>query len=136
LLELHHYEILKAQIDISESTDEYLYKWSSTWAKSPPKERFYALWGRFLQVETKILNWFRKNTICYFVIKAFDALSTPWFITKVIKHISNRSHNNQTNIVLCNASLYQLSKTTEIVTGWESSTAVFPNVMNVQVFCW
>jgi len=56
LLELHHYEILKAQIDISESTDEYLYKWSSTWAKSPPKERFYALWGRFLQVETKILN--------------------------------------------------------------------------------
>jgi len=22
-------------------------QWSSTWAKSPPRGRFYALWGRF-----------------------------------------------------------------------------------------
>jgi len=25
--------------------------------------------------------------MCYFGIKAIDALSTPWFVTKVIKHI-------------------------------------------------
>jgi len=34
------------------------------------------------------------------------------------------NQNNQANIVLCNASLHQLSKTTEIDTGWESSIAV------------
>ena len=37
----------------------------------------------------------------------------------------------QTNIVLCNASLHQLSKTTEIVTGWESSIAFLTKIMNV-----
>jgi len=59
----------------------------------------------------------------------------PWFVTKVIKHISDWSRNNQTNIVLCNASLHQLSKTTEIITGWESSIAVLTKIMNVQVLC-
>jgi len=28
-----------------------------------------------------------KNNICYFGIKAIDALSTPWFMSKVRKHI-------------------------------------------------
>jgi len=51
----------------------------------------------------------QKNNICYFGIKAFDALSTPWFVTKVIKHMSDWSRNSQTNMVLCNASLHQLS---------------------------
>jgi len=31
---------------------------------------------------------------------------------------SDWSRNSQTNIFLCNASLHQLSKTTEIGTGW------------------
>ena len=39
--------------------------------------------------------------------------------------------NNQTNIVLCNASLHQLSKTAEIVPGAESSIAVLTKIMNV-----
>jgi len=78
-----------------------------------------------------------KNNICYFGFKAIDALSTPWFVTKVIKHmISDWWRNSQTNIVLCNASLYQLSNSTEIVTGWERSIAVPTKIMNVQVFCW
>jgi len=38
----------------------------------------------------------KKNNICYFGIKAFDALSTPWFITKAVKHVSDWSRNNQT----------------------------------------
>jgi len=49
--------------------------------------------------------------------------------------ISDWSHNNQTNIVLCNASLHQLSKTTEIVIDWESSIAFLTKIMIVQVFC-
>jgi len=55
--------------------------------------------------------------ICFFEFKVFDALLTSWFITKVVKHISDWSHNNQINIVLCNVSLQQISKTTEIVNG-------------------
>jgi len=58
-----------------------------------------------------------KYNFCYLGIKAFDALSTPWFVTKVIKHVSDWSRINQANIVLCNASLYPLSNTTEIVIG-------------------
>jgi len=35
--------------------------------------------------------------ICYFGTKSFDALSTLWFVTKVIKHmISHWWRNNQT----------------------------------------
>jgi len=45
-----------------------------------------------------------------------------------MKHISDWSRNNKTNIVLCNASLHQLSQTTEIVTGWESSIAVLTKI--------
>jgi len=51
-------------------------------------------------------------------MKAFNALSTPWFVKKVKKHmISDWSHINQTNIILSNASLHHLSKTSEIVIG-------------------
>ena len=84
----------------------------------------YEIWGLqfprgdFCRLKhSKILNWFQKHNICYFGIKALDVPLTPWFVTKVIKHISVWSHNNQTNIILCNASLHQLSKITEIVTG-------------------
>jgi len=42
------------------------------------------------------------------------------------------SRNNQTNIVLCNASLHQLPKTTEIVTGCESRLWM----CTVRIFCW
>jgi len=54
-------------------------------------------------------------------------------VPKVIRHILDWSGNNQTNTVLYNASLHQLSKTTEIVTGWESSIVVLTQIMNVQV---
>jgi len=27
-----------------------------------------------------------ENCVCYFGTKSFDKLSTPWFVTKVIKH--------------------------------------------------
>jgi len=50
----------------------------------------------------------KKNNICYFGIYAFDALSTPWFTTIAIKHISDWPNNNLTNIILYNASLHQL----------------------------
>jgi len=33
---------------------------------------------------------------------------------------------------MCNASLHQLSKTTEIATSWESSTAVHTKIVNMQ----
>jgi len=45
------------------------------------------------------------------------------------------SRNSQTNVVLCNASLLQISKTNEIVTGWESRIAVLTKIMNVQGLC-
>jgi len=78
----------------------------------------YEFWGQFLRVK----SYFKclidsKNNIYYFWIKVFDALPTPWFVTKVIKHILDWSRINQTNIVLCNVSLHRLCKTTEIVTG-------------------
>jgi len=78
--------------------------------------RFHALWGRFCNLRdlggdfgfqggdfcrwkhTQMLNWFQKINICYFGIKAFDARSTPWFVTKVIKHISDWSRINQTTV--------------------------------------
>jgi len=52
-----------------------------------------------------------------FEIKAFDALSSPCFVIKFIKRASDWSRISQTSIVLCNAPLQQLSKTSEIVTG-------------------
>jgi len=52
-----------------------------------------------------------------------------------IKCMSDRSCNNGTNNAVCNASLHQLSKTIEIVTGWVSSIAVLTKIMNVQVLC-
>ena len=56
-----------------------LLQWSSTWAKSPPRGRFHALWGRFCDLRdlggdfgfqggdfcrwkhAQMLNWFQKN---------------------------------------------------------------------------
>jgi len=35
---------------------------------------------------------------------------------------------------MCNASLHQLSKITEIVTGWESSVPVLTKIMKAQDF--
>jgi len=48
--------------------------------------------------------------------------------------ISNWSRNNHTNMFMCNASLHQPSKITEIATGWESSVPVLTKIMNVQDF--
>ena len=59
-----------------------------------------------------------KNNAGYFGMKAFHTFSMPWFVTKVTKHVSDCSRNYLTNIVLCNTVLDQLSKTTEIFTGW------------------
>jgi len=54
--------------------------------------RFRFPGGDFCRLKhTQMLNWFQKIYICYFGIKAFDARSTPWFVTKVIKHISDWS---------------------------------------------
>jgi len=50
------------------------------------------------RLHTQMLNWFQKINICYFGIKAFDTRSTPWFVAKVIKHISDGSRINQTTI--------------------------------------
>jgi len=47
-------------------------QWSSTWATSSPRARFYALWGRFLWFtrfggdfctfkHTRFLNWLKKT---------------------------------------------------------------------------
>ena len=77
----------------------------------------HTLWGRFCDLRdlggdsgfqgggdvcrlkhTQMFNWFQKINICYFGIKAFDARSTPWFETKVIKHISDWSRINQTTV--------------------------------------
>jgi len=69
------------------------------------------------------------NNVCYFGIKAFDD-STPWFVTKVMELVSDWSRISQTSIVLCSSSLHQLSKTSEIVTGWESSIVVL--TLNMQ----
>jgi len=81
-----------------------------------PRGQFHALWGRFCDLQdlgvdfsvhgddfcrlkhTQMLTWFQKNNICYFGIKAFDARSTPWFVTKLIKHISDWSRINQTTV--------------------------------------
>jgi len=70
------------------------------------------LGGDFCRLKrTKILNWFQKillwnqNIWC-----SFDSMVR----NKIYRHmISDWWRNNQTNIVLCNASLHQLSKTTE-----------------------
>jgi len=59
---------------------------------------------------------------------------TAWFVAKVTKHISDWSRINQTNIVLCNASLHRLFKTTVIVTGWESSIAVLTKIISNRFF--
>jgi len=58
------------------------------------------------------------------------------FHNKGYDTISNWSRNNCTNMFMCNASLHQLSKITEIATGWESSVPVLTKIMNVQVFWW
>ena len=100
----------------------------------------YEIWGAISasigviyadQNVLKILIDSKKN--CCFRLKIFDALSTPCFVTKVKEHmISDWWRNNQTNIVLCNVSLHQICKTTEIVTGWELSIVVLTKIiMNV-----
>jgi len=72
-------------------------QWSSMWAKSPPRVRFYALLGRFCDLRDlggdfcslSILNFwidYKKKYICCFGVKANYALSTPWFVIKVIKY--------------------------------------------------
>ena len=80
----------------------YNIKWSSTWVKSPPGVRFYAFRERLCDLlnlggdftfkggdfcrlkHTRILNWFQRKQYFLLGIKVFDALSTPWFITKVM----------------------------------------------------
>jgi len=50
-------------------------------------------------------------------------------------HIGLVTHQpNYRNMVLWNASLHQLSKTTEIVTGWESSIAVLTKIIGQPIF--
>jgi len=50
-------------------------------------------------------------------------------------HIGLFTHqSNYCNMVLWNASLHQLSKTTEIATGWESSIAVLAKIIGQPIF--
>ena len=50
-------------------------------------------------------------------------------------HIGLFTHqSNYCNMVLWNASLHQLSKTTEIATGWESSIAVLTKIIGQPIF--
>jgi len=65
-------------------------------------------------------------------MKAFDAISTTLFVTKVIKHTSDWSRINQNNIVLSNAPMRQLSKITEIVTSWESSIELLTKIIGIR----
>jgi len=64
--------------------------------------RFRFPGGRFLQVKTysNVELIPKKINICYFGIKAFDARSTPWFVTKLIKHIGLVTHqSNYCNMI-------------------------------------
>jgi len=73
---------------------EELEQWFSTWAKSPPRGDFviYEIWGassvsrgRFLQVKTySDVELIPKNQYLLLGIKAIDARSTPWLVTKLI----------------------------------------------------
>jgi len=50
-------------------------------------------------------------------------------------HIGLVTHqSNYCNMVLWTPSLHQLSKTTEIVTGWESSIAVLTKIIGQPIF--
>ena len=50
-------------------------------------------------------------------------------------HIGRVTHqSNYYNMVLWNASLHQLPKTTEIATGWESSIAVLRKITGQPIF--
>jgi len=56
-----------------------------------------------------LCRWFLLFWVGWLVLsqQSFDALSTPWFVKKVIKHvISDWWRNNWTNIFRCNASLH------------------------------
>jgi len=50
-------------------------------------------------------------------------------------HIGLVTHqSNYCNIVMQNASLHQLPKNTEIVTGWESSIVVLTKIIRQPIF--
>ena len=127
----------------SSSIPNCLMQWSSMRAKSPPRGRFHALWLQFCDLRdlggdfgfqgddfcrlkhTQMFNWFQKINTCYSGIKAFHARSTPWFVTKVVEQSGLVTHqSNYCNMVLWNASLHQIAKTTEIVTGLVGSQAL------------
>jgi len=116
---------IAAALQSSPQLQYRLHQWCSTWAKSPPRERFYAFWGDFSfqggnfcrLKHTQMLHWFQKKQYLLLWNQSIWCTPTPWFVTKVIKHISDWSRNDQTNIVLCKVALHQLTKTTENVTG-------------------
>jgi len=125
---------------------EELEQWISTWAKSPPRGDFviYEIWGassvsrgRFLQVKTySDVELIPKNQYLLLWNQShwctFDSMvGNKAYIT----HIGPVTHHlNSCNMVLWNASLYQLSKTTDIVTGWESSIAVLTKIIGQPIF--
>jgi len=62
----------------------------------------------------------------------FDSLVRNKAYKTHIALVTNQS--NYCNMVLWSASLHQLSKTTEIVTGWESSIAVLTKIIGQPIF--
>jgi len=80
----------------------------------------------------------QKINICYFGIKAFDARSTPRFVTKLIKHISDWLLINQTTVTWfcetlhCNN--YPRPLRLWLVGTWESSIAVLKKIIGQPIF--
>jgi len=68
----------------------------------------YEIWGAIsvsrgaiLQVKTYTnVELIPPKKFCYFEINAFDAFSTPWFVTKVIKHITDWSRIKLTSFCI------------------------------------
>ena len=122
-----------------------------------PRERFHALWGRFcdlrdlegdcraiavskgrfLQVKTysKVELIPKKQYLLLWNQSIWCTFNSMVRNKGYKTHIGLATHqSNYCNMVLWNASLHQLPKTTEIVTGWESSIAVLMKIIGNRSF--
>jgi len=99
--------------------------------------RFRFPGGRFLQVKTySNVELISKNQYLLLWNQSLWCTFDSMVRNKGYKtHIGLVTHkSNYCNIVLWNASLHQLPKTTEIVTGWESSIAVLTKIIGQPIF--
>ena len=93
--------------------------------------------GRFLQVETySNVELIPKNQYLLLWNQSLWCTFDSMVRNKAYKaHIGLVTHqSNYCNMVLWNTSLHQLFKTTEIVTGWESSIAVLTKIIGQPIF--